>query len=575
MATLDGEHGVTAAALPERLLASTLAVGAVAVPYLLRGLDDNRLTSWSWVFGARDPAVLFALVMAAAAAAHAVAAALPARRAEAVLFLCAFGAGAAFWSEPEPIVDAARYFTQAKHLELYGPVRFLREWGREVPAWTDLPLVPFLYGIALRLSGESRLALQAFTTLLFAGTAVLTCRIGKMLWDEETGFAAGAFLLAMPYLLAQVPLALVDVPTAFFLALATYASLRALERGGAAGVLLAGLTVFLALASKYSAWLLLSVLPVAAVVPGVASRRRRLAVAAKILLVAAALAALAALPRREVYARQLALLLGYQAPGLRRWGESFLSTFVFQVHPFVTAAAIASAWLAARRRDARWVIAAWPVLLLVTLGVRRARYLLPAFPMLGLMAAYGLQAIRAAGTRRAVLACAVLSSLAVGLYGYLPFLKGTSAMNLRRAGEYLDGLPENRVEVMTAFRPDAEVNPAVSVPILDLFTAKPLAYRDEGIPRPSGRRAEESTLRFTWELGVAAWYAQPAETGTAAVAVVTDGVAPFPPRVSARLQDLVLDRTFDADDGVFEHVTQVRVYRLRSVPSPAATPGSG
>jgi 4-amino-4-deoxy-L-arabinose transferase-like glycosyltransferase len=575
MAALHGERGVTAATLPERLLASVLAVGAVAGPYLLRGLDDNRLTSWSWVFGARSPALLFALVAAAAVAAHAVARAFPARRAEAVLFLCAYGAGAAFWSEPETIVDAARYFTQAKHLELYGPVHFLREWGKGIPAWTDLPLVPFLYGIVLRLSGESRLALHAFTTLLFAGAAVLTCRIGKALWDEETGFAAGAFLLAIPYLLAQVPLALVDVPTMFFLALAMLASLRALERGGAGRILLAGLAVFLALASKYSAWLLLSVLPVAALVHGGASRRRRLAVAAGIGLVSAALAVVAVLPWREVFARQLALLLGYQAPGLRRWGETFFSTFLFQVHPFVTAAAIASAWLAARRRDARWVIAAWPVLLLVALGVRRTRYLLPAFPMLGLMAAYGLQAIRARETRRAVLACAVLSSLVVGLYGYLPFLKGTSAMNLRRAGEYLDGLGEDRVEVMTAFRPDAEVSPAVSVPILDLFTAKPLVYRDEGIPRPSGRRAEESTLRFTWELGVPTWYAPSGTTGRAAIAVISDGVGPLPARVVERLRHHVLDRTFDADDGVFEHVTRVRIYRTRSGPVAGAAAGGG
>jgi hypothetical protein len=576
MAALDGDHDMTAATLPERILVSLLAVGAVAGPYVLRGLDDNRLTSWSWVFGARSPAGLFALAAAAAVAAHAVSRAVPARRAEAVLFLCAFGAGAAFWGEPEPIVDAARYFTQAKHLELYGPVHFLREWGREIPAWTDLPLVPFLQGLVLRTAGESRLALQALGTLLFAGTAVLTCRIGRTLWGEDTGFAAGAFLLAMPYLLSQVPLTLVDVPTAFFLALALHATLRALERGGAARVLLAALAAFLALASKYSAWLLLSVLPVAALVHGGGTRRRRLATVAAIGLGAAVLGALAVLPRRDVHARQLALLLGYQAPGLRRWGESFLSTFLFQVHPFVTAAAVASAWLAARRRDARWAIAAWPVLLLVALGVRRARYLLPAFPMLGLMAAYGLQAIRARETRRAVLACAVLSSLAVGLYGYVPFLRGTSAMNLRRAGAYLDGLPEDRVDVLTAFRPGGEVNPATSVPLLDLYTAKPLAYGDEGLPRPSGRRAEESTLRFTWELGVAPWYAPPERAGPAAVAVVSDDFAePLPPRVAERLRDHVLDRAFDADDGVFEHVTRVRVYRARARTAARAAPGGG
>ena len=575
MAAVEGDPGTTAAALPERLLVSILSVGAVVGPYLLRGLDDNRLTSWSWVFGGRNPAPLLALAALAALAAHALARAFPARRVEAVLFLCAYGVGACFWSEPEPIVDAARYFIQAKHLELYGPVHFLGEWGREIPAWTDLPLVPFLYGIVLRLSGESRLALQGFTTLLFAGTAVLTCRIGRSLRDEETGFAAGAFLLAMPYLLTQVPLALVDVPTMFFLTLALHASLHALDRGGARAILLAGGAVFLALLSKYSAWLLLTVVPVAALAVGSGGRKRRLAVAAGIALVAAALLALAVSPRIDVYARQARLLLGYQAPGLRRWGESFLSTFLFQVHPLVAAAAVASAWLAARRRDARWLAAAWPVLLLLVLGVRRIRYLVPAFPMLALLAAYGLRAIPARETRRVALACAVLSSLAVALYGYLPFLRGTSAANLKDAGAYLDLLPEGRVEVMTVQGDEPEVNPAVSVPILDLFTAKRLVYREEPVRHPAGRHAEESPLRFTWELGVPAWYAAAPAEGTAAIAVISNGDEPLPLRVEQRLEGFSLERTFDAGDHTFQYAPRVRVYRLRAAPSAAAGAGGG
>jgi len=130
-------------------------------------------------------------------------------------------AAACFWKEPEVIVDASRYFTQAKHLELDGLGGFVRGWGREIPAWTDLPLVPALYGFVFRTFGETRVAVQAFTTLLFAGTVLLAFRTGKALWDEEVGFAGGALLLAIPYLLTQVPTMLVDVPTMFFLTLAT------------------------------------------------------------------------------------------------------------------------------------------------------------------------------------------------------------------------------------------------------------------------------------------------------------------------------------------------------------------
>ena len=67
----------------------------------------------------------------------------------AALFIVSFAVSAMFWQEPEMIVDASRYFTQAKHLELYGFGYFFREWGNGINAWTDLPAIPFLYGVAL------------------------------------------------------------------------------------------------------------------------------------------------------------------------------------------------------------------------------------------------------------------------------------------------------------------------------------------------------------------------------------------------------------------------------------------
>ena len=93
-----------------------------------------------------------------------------------------------FWKVPEVIVDASRYFTQAKHLDVYGIGYFLREWGRDINIWTDMPLIPFLYGLIFKLFGESRIYIQAFTTLLFSLTVVLTYNIGKTLWDETVGF---------------------------------------------------------------------------------------------------------------------------------------------------------------------------------------------------------------------------------------------------------------------------------------------------------------------------------------------------------------------------------------------------
>lgn len=555
---------------PEVLLVSLLAFGTFAAQLALRDLDDSRLTSWRWLFDGADPVPLLALVAAGIAAAHALALLAPLPRSPllrgAGLSAAAIAAAACFWRAPETIVDAARYFAQARHLEVHGLGGFLSEWGRAIPAWTDLPLVPALYGLVFRALGEARLHVQILTTLLFAGTVVLTWRTGARVFAEEVGLAAAALLLAMPYLLTQVATILVDVPTMFFLALAVHASVRAVDRGGAGPILLAAAALAAAALTKYSAWLLLpGALAVAAVhgrgTPG-APR-----VVGAIALAAALLAGAALLLHPEVHARQLALLASYQAPGLRRWGESFLAIFAFQLHPLVAAGALVSAAAALRRRDARWLAVAWPVLVLLALQIHRVRYWVPALPSLALLAALGLQVVRSARLRALAVGAAVASSLGVALRGELPFLERTSAVNLRDAGAFLDGLREPAVEVFTPPRRGAPVNPAVSVPLLDLYTAKRLVHAHAPPPGEEVRAARDSPLRFTWELPDPGYGAPAGADAPAAVAVITDDLAaPLPPALERRVAGLRLVRTFAADEGVFEHRTLVRVYR------PAASP---
>jgi hypothetical protein len=551
------------ASLPERLLVSLLALGAPAALLVLRSLDDTRLTSWQWVFAATSPLAFHAVAAGAVGLANLLALVrLPVRWRAPLLFASAYGLAACFWGEPEVIVDASRYFTQAKHLERYGLVSFLSAWGGELPAWTDLPLVPLLDGLVLRHFGETRWHVQAFTTALFAGTVALTCRLGAALWGEAVGLAAAALLLAIPYLFTQVPLFLVDVPTMFFFTLAILLASQACRRGGAGRILGAGLAVFLAAFSKYSAWPLLSVVPVMGLVHHRAGAPRVPRTLAGVALVAGLLAAAVVALSPEVYARQLALLVTYQAPGLRRWGESFPATFLFQVHPFLTGAALLAPLVALRRRDARFAIVAWPVGLLLLLQVHRIRYWVPVFPMLAILGALGLQALRDGASRRLVVACAVTSSLALGLLGFGPFLASTSAANLQRAGQRLDALGAAWVEVHALAEPDAEVNPAVSVPILDLYTQAALLAPDPPASPPSPERLATSALRFTWEHRTPAYDRPGAGPPPAAVAVITDDLArPLPAWLERRLAGHQVVERFLADDGVFGHRTLVTLYR--------------
>ena len=71
-------------------------------------------------------------------------------------------------------------------------------------------------------------------------------------------------------------------------------------------------------------------------------------------------------------------------------------------------------------------------------------------------------------------------------------------MNLQQVGEYLDTLDAVDVEVVALQQSQAAINPAVSVPLLDLYTSKRLIVRLDK-PAPAGPHADESSLRFTWE----------------------------------------------------------------------------
>ncbi len=546
-------------------LVALLALSVFLLLFTLREFDDNRLTSWQWVFADADVTSLGVNLMAALAMAY-----LFTFVYDTVfdrpwlLFIFAFGAASLFWPIPEVIVDSARYFAQAKHLELYGVGFFVSQWGQQIAVWTDLPLVPALFGVAMSWLGESRLAIQLVTTVAFALTAVLTYQIGRHLWNREIGLTAGMLLLAMPYLLTQVPLTMVDVPSMCFLTLAVLVSLKALEHGGTWWIATAALSIGLAMLTKYSTWLMLSVVPVIGLVQ---AHRLGSRVAVRLLALAGWLALFLApvlLWRRQLLVDQLGLLHAYQLPGLYRWGESFVSTFLFQLHPFVTALALAGIVVAMVRKDPKFLIAAWMVALILVLEIKRIRYTVIVFPMLALMAAYGLSGIRDQFVRRFTVLAAVASSLVIAGVGYSSFLNNTSSANLARAGAYLSGLDQSRIEVLTLPQRYSIINPAVSVPILDLYTRQPIHYQRMENPAeyepPS--QIETSALRFTWEVPVPAFLSgNDASAAQVVVVIHSDPAQPVPEALADRLADYQLIQEFRKLSGVFRYRTMVRIYQ--------------
>ena len=483
------------------------AAGLFPLLAALRHLDDNSLTSWAWVLEGRDLVGLWVLHLAVICAALLLSRrALPDRWRLPAAVLAAFAAGVALAGEPEVVIDASRYFVQAKHLELFGPSAFFRDWGGAVPAWTDLPLPAFLYGTVFRLCGEHRLPQQIFTAGLFALTAFATARIGGLLWGARTGARGALLLLAIPCLLVQVPLLMADVPAMAAVTVALWALLETLERRGAWRVAAAALALAAALLAKYSTWVLLGA--AFGIILLLEALRGRWAAVARGAAAAAAGAlapALFALAKPELVQRQLALLAGFQWEGLRRWVESYPSTFLFQAHPLLAVAALAALWRGWRERDRRVLVAAALPLVLFALGARRTRYLLPAFPMIALLAARGLEALPGRARRFAVLAAAGFSLVTVFAV-YLPFLKWVNTANLQAAGQFLDERGVAAVEVAALPAPGVAINPEVAMPLLDYHTAARIIVRAPTPPPPPPEELRASSFRFTWEQPLPAWY---------------------------------------------------------------------
>lgn len=553
------------------------------IQYFFRYADDNRLTSWAWTFADVD-LIFFIAVLATGIIPAYILSEVPffQTRPALFIFISSFIASATFWSIPEVIVDTSRYFTQAKHLEMYGIKFFIKQWGQGINAWTDTPLISFFYGLIFNFFGELRIYIQIFTTFLFSMTCITIFFMGKTLWDEETGFLAGILLLGIPYLFSQIPLMLTDVPAMFFLTFSIFAFMKALGKGGI-WIAIASIAIFCAILSKYSMWMMLSVLPVIFLVyltgcrgnllwlprSGTETRTCTQSLVYRgfsVAFITVILLAIVVWFKFEVLSEQIGFLREYQAPGLRRWGESFVSTFLFQIHPLITLTAIYSVYVAIRKRDLKFIIVCWLLLLVILFQIKRSRYVMVLFPMLTLMASYGLQKIRTLNLKRFIVFSIVSSTLVVALVAYLPFLQKMNMINLKNAGEYLDSVKTESVEVFTITSTETIVNLAVSVPILDLHTKKEILYHHDTAYSLPFEEIKESPLRFTWEYKNPQYYHNEnyipsPQPEPAPIVIISNGsVRALPDHIAEKLKGYKKTRVFDTSEGIFGFSPVVTIY---------------
>lgn len=266
----------------------------------------------------------------------------------------------------------------------------------------------------------------------------------------------------------------------------------------------------------------------------------------------------------DVIAGQIDLFMSFQLSDMARWGESFVSTFLFQISPVITIAAVASLFIAAKKRDLRYVIVVWLPFLIILLQIKRIRYLFPVFPMLTLMASYGLTALRDRTHKRVVIASIVATSLVTCFFVYLPYLNSWSAVNLKQAGEFLNTLDTiDTVEVFTIPQQRYPINPAIAVPLLDLFTHKKIVYRYVPGSSTPDEDARQSRFRFSWEYRNPDYYTAGANdtAGNKAVALIFRRPQnSVPPETTDVIAGLHHSASFTTFNPLFYYQTLVRIY---------------
>lgn len=546
-------------------------IAIVLLLFTFRYLDDNRLVSWAWVMNNTTLFTSLLLLLPGLVGAVLITRVpIEYHRLPWFLFIASFLVTLPLWSVPEVYVDSARYLAQAQVISDHGIFYFLREWGHAVPAWTDLPLVPMIFGLVSNLFVENRIVVQIVNSLFYSGTIVLAFITGEMLFNRTVGFFSSLFLLGMPYLLIQTPFMMVDVATMFFLSLAIFLVLKYILTGDLRWGVLAIIATPLALMSKYSAVAVIVCLFAGIwIVHGKISKQT-----VRQLMFLIAGTSMLLIPflvgKYDVISQQLMLLFQYQVPALNRWQESHVSTFFFQIHPFISLAAVAAMVIAWRQGNTRALCLSVLVLLLLVTGIQRSRYLLILFPIVALLAAYALATIIDPKPGALIAGLITLTSLLITYNAYAPFLHGSSSDNLHQAGQYLNTLPEQQVQVFVLPQTRSSINPNISLPLLDIYTHKELLLGKSEFVFDDVREwnAATSPLRFTWSYDPVARYRKSEDIDADAIVVIGNE----PAQISAfeqqdEFKGYYPAKTFFGQEGVFNYSTIVSVYRLSIMPS--------
>ncbi|MCP4421399.1 MAG: glycosyltransferase family 39 protein, partial [Chloroflexi bacterium] len=264
------------------------------------------------------------------------------------------------------------------------------------------PLIPIIYGAAMRLLGTSQLAGRTVTAVFALGNGLLTYLIGRRLFNRQTALLAALMLFTFPLVFRLGAAAMIETPFTFFFTLTVLLTLRLAERPSAGRLLLVGLTFGVGLLSKYT---MVFVLPLAfGIITVQGSYKQAVRYFGLMGIVGAVFLAgwLLFANQYDILQRQFSTIMEYAGLVLAtEYGRQVLLETMTNRLPSALGVynlpllAVGGLLIVNRRRPTDLVLLFWilSVWLPLSFTLPDHRYFLPSFPAVALLAALGLQQI--------------------------------------------------------------------------------------------------------------------------------------------------------------------------------------
>jgi len=134
--------------------------------------------------------------------------------------------------------------------------------------------------------------------------------------------------------------------------------------------------------------------------------------------------------------------------------------------------------------------------------------------------------------------------------------------NLKNAGIFLNTLQTDAVEVYCLPQAHSLGNTSVAVPILDLYTDKKIYQIQTWNSEEGYRRAQNGSLRFTWELTQPTYYRDRkyADLQLPVVVISSEPITNMPEQLTEKYPSSRLIRKFTNSSKVFRYQTFVAVF---------------